>query len=102
MVDVNQYGIRNSRVYYNTGDKIIFKNWRNGLVDVNQYGQSHLYQLWKIPYNAVDGWGAAGDIYLGDSGWYKQFTWDGGENLIRDWRAYSIYFNTNPREHLLL
>jgi hypothetical protein len=62
------------------------------LIDVNQYGNAHLYQLWKIPASAVDGWGTTGTEPTGTSstffsGYYKQFTWDGKENIIRDWRA---------------
>jgi hypothetical protein len=98
-------GIRNSRVYYNNGDKIMFKNWGNGLIDVNQYGIAHFYQLWKIPASATDGWGATGTEPTGYSssfvsGYYKQFTWDGQLNIIKDWRAWSIYHNTYPRTGL--
>jgi hypothetical protein len=47
-------GIRNNRVYYNNGDKIMFKNWGNGLVDVNTGNNAHLYMLYKIPATSVD------------------------------------------------
>jgi hypothetical protein len=94
-------GIRNSRVYYNHGDKIMFKHLGNGIADVNASGDSHLYQLWKIPSTSVNGWGTAGNNNQFLTGYYKQFTWDGGENELRDWRAWSIWsaqgsVGTNP------
>ena len=42
----------------------------------------------------VDGFGPTGSQEA--DGYYKQFSWDGGQNELRDWRAWSIYYNTNP------
>jgi hypothetical protein len=93
-------GIRNSRIYYNNGDKIMFKNWVNGAVDVNQYGISHLYRLYKMRADFEDGWGAIGNVPIpytpADTGYYKQFTWNGGINEITDWRERSAWENTIP------
>ena len=70
----------------------MLKNWGNGSVDVNQYGNSHLYQFWKMKTEFEDAWGALGNeptqpsSTQPDTGYYKQFTWNGGLNQITDWR----------------
>ena len=65
----------------------MLKHWGNGLADVSPGGASHLYQLYKMRPEYVDGFGPTGKQE--SDGYYKQFTWDGGINEIRDWRAYS-------------
>ncbi len=74
----------------------MFKHWGNGSIDLNASGNAHLYRLWKIPASSVDGWGAAGSISYFNSGYYLQFTWDGKQGFIKDWRSWSTYYNTNP------